>query len=158
MSVAFAFFEAPENCRECPCSQDNQHPHQYDFCKLATNGVEFRQIDIRGIDGVARPEWCPLYISHQLDLKKEQPDVDRYTMFKLLLNLIKAARKHENETVEIDGETLVVDREPYKPKDEKVAVVHGTPIDMTLNIEKTDISREWEMLMGRGGKSKYENS
>ena len=50
---------------------------------------------------------------------------------------------HPQETVEIDGEVLVVDREKPKPKEIKTK---STPINMAMDLETIDISREMAML------------
>ena len=47
------------------------------------------------------------------------------------------------ETVEIDGRRLVVEREKPKVEDKKTKM---TPINMAMDLEKIDISREVAML------------
>lgn len=53
---------------------------------------------------------------------------------------------HKQETVEIDGETLIVERDSAKLRIEEVEKKVSTPLDLGLGKEDIDISREMEWL------------
>ena len=50
------------------------------------------------------------------------------------------------ETVEIDGQTLVVDREPHFEKPAFKQNPLGTPLDMKIDLDKVNVDKEMAML------------
>jgi len=56
---------------------------------------------------------------------------------------------HKQETVEIDGETLIVERDSAKLRIEEVEEKVSTPLDLCLGKEDIDISREMGWLGGK---------